>query len=188
MFTLPVFVISCNHKCLNSRCRCFPSHLLDAIALAPLESVQTRACALKPKSINTDCIPRASSSASPLFRSSSSSSYLRLSYSRQESIFCSMRSTSNYDPGCSMRLSCLFCYTTPRLGCPLEYRYVGHTKNGQTPQSTHSRQGTSLRLGSAERDADAECPLSARVTTCRLRDVFVPMSTGPFARPPVCTR
>ena len=37
---------------------------------------------------------------------------------RQESIFCCMRSTSNYDPGCSMRLSCLFCCTTPRLGCP----------------------------------------------------------------------
>ena len=41
--------------------------------------------------------------------------------------FCSMRSTSNYDPVCSMRLSCLFCCTTPRLGCPLEYRYVGYT-------------------------------------------------------------
>ena len=44
-------------------------------------------------------------------------------------------------------------------------------KNGQIPQSAHSRQGTSLRRGSVERDADAECPtLSSRhvvsVTRC----------------------
>ena len=60
IFTLPVLVMSCNHKYLNSTCRFFPSPLLDAIALAALEPVQTRTCALKPKSINIGCIPSAS--------------------------------------------------------------------------------------------------------------------------------
>ena len=47
-------------------------------------------------------------------------------------------------------------------------------------------QGTSLRCTSVEKDADAECLLSHRVTTCWIRNLSVPLSAGPFARPPVC--
>ena len=56
------------------------------------------------------------------------------------------------------------------------------TKNGQIPQSAHSRQGASLRRGSVERDADAECPLSPRVMSCPFRDVIVLLPTGPSTR------
>ena len=46
------------------------------------------------------------------------------------------------------------------------------TKNGKIPQSARSRQGTSLRRGSVERDADAECLFSPRVSAVAHWTVF----------------
>ena len=57
IFTLPDLVTSCSHKYLNSTCRVFPRPLLDAIALAALESVQIRTWVVTPKSAIIDCIP-----------------------------------------------------------------------------------------------------------------------------------
>ena len=57
MFILSVLVMSCNHRYLNSTSRVYPTALVEAIALAALESVQTRTCAPKPEPLNIDCIP-----------------------------------------------------------------------------------------------------------------------------------
>ena len=59
-------------------------------------------------------------------------------------------------------------------------------KDGQISQSARSWQGTSLRCRSVEKDEDAECLLSHRITPCQLRNVLVSLSTGPSARPLVC--
>ena len=57
---LPDLVVSYSHKYFSSTCLVFPRPRLDAIALAPLESVQTRTCALIPRSAVIHCIPRLS--------------------------------------------------------------------------------------------------------------------------------
>ena len=62
IFTLPDLVTSCSHR--SFKCLVFPSPLLDAIAAAALESVQTRTYALSPRSVIIDPVMTASYSTS----------------------------------------------------------------------------------------------------------------------------
>ena len=113
-------------------------------------------------------------------------------YKHLGSLVSATSSSAEIDIKLRSRLSnalVVFLCTMLRLWCPLEYKYDGYTfstsdmptKNEQIPKSAHSRQRASLRRGSVVRDADAKFPLS-RVTSCRLRDVFVPLPTGPSTR------
>ena len=80
------------------------------------------------------------------------------------------------DLGAYTRVGAMDTHVSPQV--PAKY--------GQIPQSARSWQGMSLRCRSVEKDADAECLLSHRVTPCWLRNVNVPLSAGASSQPPVC--